>query len=54
MKLLVKHFNELTTTELYEILKAKLQLLTKLNEAKISIKDEGTISADDLEKELEL
>ena len=35
-------------------LKAKLQLLTKLNEAKVSIKDEGTISADDLEKELEL
>lgn len=35
-------------------LKAKLQLLTKLNEAKVSIKDEGTISADDLEQELEL
>ena len=35
-------------------LKAKLQLLTKLNEAKISIKDEGTISADDIEKELGL
>ena len=35
-------------------LKAKLQLLTKLNEAKVSIKDEGTISADDLEKELGL
>ena len=35
-------------------LKAKLQLLTKLNEAKISIKDDGTISADNLEKELGL
>lgn len=29
-------------------LKAKLQLLTKLNEDKISIIDEGAISADDL------
>lgn len=44
----MKELDELDT------LKAKLQLLTKLNEAKISIKDEGTISADDLEKELEL
>lgn len=35
-------------------LKAKLQLLTKLSEAKLSIRDEGTISADDLEKELGL
>ena len=34
--------------------KALLQLLTKLNEAKTSIRDEGTISADDLEKELGL
>ena len=34
--------------------KALLQLLTKLNEAKISIHEEGTISADDLEKELGL
>ena len=34
--------------------KALLQLLTKLNEAKTSIRDEGTISADALEKELGL
>ena len=34
--------------------KALLQLLTKLNEAKTSVRDEGTISADDLEKELGL
>ena len=34
--------------------KSLLQLLTKLNEAKTSIRDEGTISADDLEKELGL
>ena len=34
--------------------KALLQLLTKLNEAKTSIRDEGTISADELEKELGL
>lgn len=44
----MKELDELDT------LKAKLQLLTKLNEAKISIKDEGTISADDIEKELGL
>ena len=42
----MKELDELDT------LKAKLQ--TKLNEAKISINDEDTISADDLEKELEL
>ena len=35
-------------------LKSKLQLLTKLNEAKVSIKDEGNISADDIERELGL
>ena len=34
--------------------KALLQSLTKLNEAKTSIRDEGTISADALEKELGL
>ena len=34
--------------------KALLQLLTKLNEAKTSIRDEGTVSADELEKELGL
>ena len=34
--------------------KSLLQLLTKLNEAKTSIRDEGTISADELEKELGL
>ena len=33
---------------------ALLQLLTKLNEAKTSIRDEGTISANALEKELGL
>ena len=31
-------------------LKAKLQLWTKLKEAKLSIKDEGNIPADDMEK----
>lgn len=45
--------NEKELDEL-DSLKAKLQLLTKLNEAKLSICDEGTISADDLEKELGL
>jgi hypothetical protein len=34
--------------------KALLQLMTKLAEAKISVREEGTIPADDLEKELEL
>ena len=29
-----------------------LMLMTKLAEAKISVREEGTISADDLEKEL--
>ncbi len=32
--------------------KALLTLMTKLNEAKASVNREGTISADDLEKEL--
>lgn len=32
--------------------KALYQLMSKLNEAEISIREEGTISADDLEKEL--
>ena len=32
--------------------KALYQLMSKLNEAEISIHEEGTISADDLEKEL--
>ena len=32
--------------------KALYQLICRLNEAEISIRDEGTISADDLEKEL--
>ncbi|WP_352397433.1 prevent-host-death protein [[Clostridium] aminophilum] len=32
--------------------KALLQLMTKLAEAKISVKEDGTISADELEKEL--
>lgn len=32
--------------------KALNQLMSKLNEAEISIREEGTISADDLEKEL--
>lgn len=32
--------------------KALNQLMCKLNEAEISIREEGTISADDLEKEL--
>ena len=31
-----------------------LQLMTKLTEAKVSVREEGTISADDLEKELGL
>lgn len=31
---------------------ALLQLMTKLSDAKASVKEEGTISADDLEKEL--
>lgn len=34
--------------------KAQLQLMTKLNESKVSVLDEGTISADELEKELGL
>jgi hypothetical protein len=34
--------------------KALLQLMTKLAEAKVSVREEGTISADDLEKELGL
>ena len=34
--------------------KALLTLMTKLNEAKTSVYKEGTISADDLEKELGL
>ena len=33
---------------------ALLQLMTKLAEAKISVMEEGTISADELEKELGL
>ena len=33
--------------------KAFYQLMTKLNEAEASIKEEGTISADELEKELQ-
>ena len=32
--------------------KALYQLMSKLSEAEISIREEGTISADDLEKEL--
>ena len=32
--------------------RALLKLMGKLGEAKISVKEEGTISADDLEKEL--
>ena len=32
--------------------KALLQLMSKLNEAKVSVRNEGTISSDDLEKEL--
>lgn len=32
--------------------RALLKLMGKLNEAKISVREEGTISADDLEKEL--
>ena len=32
--------------------KALYQLMSKLNEAEVSIREEGTISADDLEKEL--
>ena len=34
--------------------KALLQLMTKLAEAKVSVSEEGTISADELEKELGL
>ncbi len=34
--------------------KALLQLMTKLSESKVSVKEEGTVSADDLEKELGL
>ena len=34
--------------------KALLQLMTKLAEAKVSVREEGTVSADDLEKELGL
>ncbi len=34
--------------------KALLTLMTKLNEAKTSVQEEGTISADDLEQELGL
>lgn len=43
-------------TELDELDKQKalLQLMTKLAEAKVSVREEGTISADDLEKELGL
>ena len=32
--------------------KARYQLMSKLNEAEISIREEGTVSADDLEAEL--
>ena len=32
--------------------KALLSLMSKLNEAKISVEEEGVISADDLEREL--
>ena len=32
--------------------KALYQLMSKLNEAEVSIREEGTISADNLEKEL--
>ena len=32
--------------------KALYQLMSKLNEAEISIREEGTVSADDLEAEL--
>ena len=35
-------------------LKALLQLTTKLNDAKASVREEGTISIDELEKELGL
>ena len=34
--------------------KALYQLMSKLNEAEISIREEGTISADDLEKEYKI
>lgn len=34
--------------------KALLTLMSKLNDAKASVREEGTISADDLEKELEV
>ncbi len=34
--------------------KALLQLMTKLAEAKVSVREEGTVSADDLERELGL
>ncbi|MCR5517609.1 MAG: type II toxin-antitoxin system prevent-host-death family antitoxin [Lachnospiraceae bacterium] len=32
--------------------KALLQLMSKLNESKLSVRDEGTISSEELEKEL--
>ena len=43
-------------TELDELDKQKglLQLMTKLAKAKASVREEGTVSADDLEKELGL
>ena len=34
--------------------KALLQLMTKLNDSKVSVIEDGTISADELEKELDL
>ena len=34
--------------------KALLTLMTKLNDAKTSVREEGTVSADELEKELGL
>ncbi len=34
--------------------RALLSLMSKLNDAKISVREEGTISAEDLEKELGL
>ena len=49
--------SENNTVKLPEVLvkqKALLQLMTKLAEAKVSVREEGTISADDLEKELGL
>lgn len=57
------HSNVSTTLDLYatgysevklDKQKALLQLMTKLNEAKVSVREEGTISADELEKELGL